>query len=169
MAFGQKAPEKPKAPTFYLKPSKANDGTFAGPIGEDNALYKITGTGKHILEINGGKDKGGTEYWGKDKEGQYGPYILFVIEGHFWYGKIMETKYGLSFQLKQGAKAEDSAEWKAKKAAAATTDAAPFEGGAGVAGLSAPAGQAAGVTIKAGSDAGLAGVKPPKPSNYKRN
>lgn len=176
MAFGQKK-EKPKAPTFYLKPN--GEGSYAGQIGEDNAVFKTTQTGKVILEINGGAKNGGTDFWGKPKTNQYGDFILFVIEGHFWYGKTMTTKYGETFQLKQGGKAEDSEEWKAKQTATAAADSpakAAFhaglsgnvdndEGGAGPAGLSAPAGASPGVAIKTGS---VAAPRPPKPSNYKR-
>ena len=163
MAFGQKAPEKPKAPTFYLKPVKGgkNGALYEGKIGEDAVIFNETATGRPLLLINGGKDNGGLDAWGKEKENKYGAYILFIIEGHFWYGKSMETKYGMSFQLKQGGVAEDSAEWKAKKAAA-------LEGGSGPAGLAAPAGSPAGVSEVVGS-AEVAAPRPPKPSNYKRS
>lgn len=172
MAFGQKK-EKPKAPTFYLKPNGEN--SFAGPIGEDNAVYKTTSTGKVILELNGGAKNGGADFWGKPKSNQYGDFVLFVIEGHFWYGKTMTTKYGETFQLKQGNKAEDSDDWKAKQAAKGTpngdaTEAA--EGGTGPAGLAAPAGASPGVAIKVGSasvGAAVPAPRPPKPSNYKRS
>lgn len=169
MTFGQKKPVEPKN-TFYIKESQF--GGYFGSINDDKVEVKLLPTGGAQLTIGG---KGGQEFSGKPKEGQYGPYHLFIIDGHFWYGNETDTKWGKKYKLKQGPKAEDSADWKAKQAqregadAAAKLQPSTEDGGTGPAGLSAPQGMPAGVTVKEGSVVmGAATVKPPKPAGYKR-
>jgi hypothetical protein len=176
MAFGQKK-EAPKTPTFYLKPSTKMAGGYYGKIGDEQAELSTTATGEAVLTC------GGVQYKGKAKEGTYGPYHLFVIDGHFWFGNATKPhpEWGVKYKLKQGNKAEDSADWKAKQAAAGGNAQAEgraaaaalqptTDGGVGPAGLAAPEGMSAGVQVKSVTPEiiGNPTPRPPKPAGYKR-
>ena len=160
MSFGKKKEEAAKKIQFYLKVSKF--GGYFGKIGDEEATVEKLPTGGAKITMTAS----GETYTGKTKEGQYGPFEIFIIDGRLWFGSTTtHAEWGEKYKLSQGPVADMSDDWKAKKEGkeAAASFLTPEEGGEGPAGLAAPKGAAAGVAIKTAS---VEAPRPPKPRGY---